>query len=134
MRSSKVYLEAKKKYPNSNFVVISLGTGYYPKPLEKYNNAGIVQWVSPLISLLMDNEQVNHHNTMKMLAEFNGETYYRIQPVMDVELNLADVGDEEVKKLLALGDKAIDDPDSKLDEIVRLLVDKCKKNNKKTTT
>ncbi|CAG8745873.1 25365_t:CDS:1 [Dentiscutata erythropus] len=125
--TSKTYLEAKKKYPNSKFVVISLGTGYYPKPLEKYNNAGIVQWVSPLISLLMDMEQVNHHNTMKMLAEFDGTTYYRIQPVMDQELNLADVGDEDVKKLLALGDKAINDPDSKLDEIVNLLVDKCKK-------
>ncbi|CAG8476425.1 2583_t:CDS:1, partial [Dentiscutata heterogama] len=116
--TAKTYLEAKKRYPKSKFVVISLGTGYYPKPLEKYYNAGIVQWVSPLISLLMDMEQVNHHNTMKMLAEFDGVTYYRVQPVLEEELNLADVSDDDVKKLLAVGDKAIKDPDSKLDEIV----------------
>ncbi|RIB30643.1 acyl transferase/acyl hydrolase/lysophospholipase [Gigaspora rosea] len=125
--TTRVYLEAKKKFPNSKFIVISLGTGRYLTPLEKYSNAGVAQWVSPLITLLMDSEQLNHHDTMEMLAEFDGSKYYRIQPTLEEELNLADASDEDVKKLIAVGDKVINDSTNQLDEIVSLLVDKCKK-------
>ncbi|KAF0543772.1 patatin [Gigaspora margarita] len=125
--TTRIYLEAKKKYPNSKFVVISLGTGRYISPLEKYSNAGVAQWVSPLITLLMDSEQLNHHDFMEMLAEFDGSKYYRIQPTLEEELNLADASDDDVKKLIVVGNKVINDSNNKLDEIVNLLVDKCKK-------
>ncbi|CAG8794506.1 23654_t:CDS:2, partial [Gigaspora rosea] len=108
-------------FPNSKFIVISLGTGRYLTPLEKYSNAGVAQWVSPLITLLMDSEQLNHHDTMEMLAEFDGSKYYRIQPTLEEELNLADASDEDVKKLIAVGDKVINDSTNQLDEIAEML-------------
>ncbi|CAG8779738.1 10768_t:CDS:1 [Gigaspora margarita] len=126
--TSRAYLEARKKYPNSKFIVISLGTGRYLKPLEKYHDAGIAQWASPLISVLMDSEQLNHHDTMKILAELDGTKYYRIQPILEEKVNLASVSENDVKKLIDIGNKAISDTENKLDEIINLLVDKCKKN------
>ncbi|CAG8772654.1 9797_t:CDS:1, partial [Gigaspora rosea] len=122
--TTRAYLEARQKYPKSKFIIISLGTGRYLKPLEKYHNAGIAQWVSPLISVLMDSEQLNHHDIIKILANLDGTKYYRIQPTLEEELNLASVSENDVKKLIDIGNKAIADPENKLDEITKLLVDK----------
>ncbi|CAG8569686.1 5382_t:CDS:2 [Cetraspora pellucida] len=126
----KAYLEAKKKYPNSKFVVLSLGTGYHKEPLEDYKDCGVIQWIKPLINLLFNSELDNHDNTMKLLADLDGTSYYRIQLKLKEEDNNMDkVSDTEVKKLTDLAHDAIKNPVYKFEEIVALLVDKCKKHN-----
>ncbi|CAG8640789.1 13513_t:CDS:2 [Gigaspora margarita] len=126
----KAYLEAKRKYPNTKFVVVSLGTGYYKEHLETYKDCGVVQWIKPLINLLFNSELDNHHNTMKNLADLDGTSYYRIQLHLEEEdSNLDNVSDQEAKKLTDLAHKAIHDPVYKFEEIVNLLVDKCRKHN-----
>ncbi|CAG8443874.1 11424_t:CDS:1 [Scutellospora calospora] len=125
--TTRAYLEARKRFPKSKFVVVSLGTGYYKTSLNDLGNSGALQWLLPIIDLLMDVEVANHDDTMKLLAELDGVKYYRIQPNLDEKPNMSDVSKEEVEKLTNLGDETIKDPTYKLDEIVDLLVDKCKK-------
>ncbi|CAG8692680.1 4943_t:CDS:1, partial [Scutellospora calospora] len=109
--TTRAYLEARKKYPNSKFVVISLGTGYFKSSLEDYKDAGIVQWVKPLITLLMDVELENHDDMMQLLAELDGATYYRIQPPLSEDASFSNVSDEEVNKILKLSEDIIKSPE-----------------------
>ncbi|CAG8632054.1 91_t:CDS:1 [Racocetra fulgida] len=127
--TARAYLEARRTYPNSKFVVVSLGTGNYPISLEDHKDSGVIQWVSPLINLLMNNELGNHDDSMKILADLDDAKYYRIQPILKEDINLADTDDESIQKLFTLGDEAIQDPSFKLDELVNLLVDNIRKKN-----
>ncbi|CAG8751657.1 19389_t:CDS:1, partial [Racocetra persica] len=124
----KAYLEAKKKYPNSKFVVVSLGTGYHKEPLEHYKDCGVVQWLKPLINLLFNSELDNHDNTMKLLADLDDTLYYRIQLNLAEEDSIMDkVSEKDAKRLTELAHGAIKNPAYKVEEIVELLVDKCRK-------
>ncbi|CAG8727927.1 2110_t:CDS:1, partial [Dentiscutata erythropus] len=119
------YLEAKKMYPNSKFVVVSLGTGYYKEPLECYKNCGIVQWLKPLINLLFNSEVDNHDTIMKHFAKFDGTRYFRIQLQLTKDDNtIDDASEKEAIKLTKLAYEAIDDPKNNFKEIIDLLVDK----------
>ncbi|CAG8498848.1 3238_t:CDS:1 [Scutellospora calospora] len=122
------YLEAKKKFPNAKFVVVSLGTGYFKTPLEMYKDSGVVQWVKPLIDILFNAELDNDDATMKFLAEFDGTSYYRIQPQLSMEdYSISNTSTKETDRLIAFGDEIIKNPNYKLDEIINLLVEKCRK-------
>ncbi|CAG8485104.1 1310_t:CDS:2 [Racocetra fulgida] len=124
----KAYLEAKRKYPKSKFVVVSLGTGYYKEPLEHYKDCGVVQWIKPLINLLFNSELDNHDNTMKLLAHLDDTKYYRIQLNLNEEDSIMDkVSENDAKRLTELAHEAIKNPTYKVEEIVELLVDKCRK-------
>ncbi|CAG8809973.1 7210_t:CDS:1, partial [Racocetra persica] len=107
--TARAYLEARRASPNSKFVIVSLGTGHYPITLENHKNAGVIQWVSPLINLLMNNELGNHDDSMKILAELDGAKYYRIQPTLKEDITLADTADESVQKLISVSDEVVKD-------------------------
>ncbi|CAG8772384.1 6542_t:CDS:2, partial [Acaulospora colombiana] len=40
----RAYIEARKRFPNTKFVVLSLGTGFYQPSLEDHKDSGVVQW------------------------------------------------------------------------------------------
>ncbi|CAG8694527.1 16768_t:CDS:1 [Dentiscutata erythropus] len=129
------YLEAKRMFPNSKFVVVSLGTGYYKEPLEAYKDSGVIQWIRPLIDLLFNSELDNNDNTMKLLAKIDSTTYHRIQLKLSKDnSSLDNVSEKEVSKLTKLANDIINDLNDtyKFKDIINLLVDKYRKKNIKT--
>ncbi|CAG8660504.1 1168_t:CDS:2 [Dentiscutata erythropus] len=123
------YLKAKKLYPNSKFVVISIGTGYYKNSLQKYSDAGALQWGIPLLNLLFNAELNSNDANMKMMADLDGSKYFRLQKLMDADTSFDTVSDKEIDILDTMAKDIIDDPNNHFDEIIKLLVEKCRKNN-----
>ncbi|KAF0556218.1 patatin [Gigaspora margarita] len=121
------YLKAKKQFPNSKFVVISLGTGYYSQPLQKYANSGVLQWAIPLMGLLFDVDLDNNDAEMNMMAELDNTKYYRLQKVVDKKPAIDTVTDKEVITLVTMANDIMNDPKNNFGEIIDILVDKCRK-------
>ncbi|RIB29447.1 acyl transferase/acyl hydrolase/lysophospholipase [Gigaspora rosea] len=121
------YLKAKKQFPNSKFVVISLGAGNYKQPLQKYANEGVLQWGIPLIGLLFDVDLDNNDAAMRLMAELDNTKYFRLQKLADKNLALDTVSDKEITTLVTMANDVMSDPENNFDEIINILVDKYKK-------
>ncbi|CAG8732057.1 acyl transferase/acyl hydrolase/lysophospholipase [Gigaspora rosea] len=125
--SAVTYLKAKKQFPNSKFVVISLGTGYYNEPLQKYAHSGVLQWGLPLISLLFAVDLDNNDMAMSMMAELDNTKYYRLQQVVEKNTAMDIVTDKEIATLVKMANEIMDKPENNFDEIINILVNKCRK-------
>ena len=107
------YKKAKKDFPNSRIVLLSLGTGEVDATsLEGLANKGIAGWFLPLLTVLMNNHSHFTHqhlqNQQKNDASFE---YVRIQPVLqpgDDELDKSD--DKHLEKLTNIATQHIDSP------------------------
>ncbi|CAG8684468.1 2258_t:CDS:1, partial [Ambispora leptoticha] len=122
--TAKAYLEAKRKYPDKKFVVVSLGTGFYEESLESLATGGTIDWIKPLIELLMNVGSKNVENTMNTISELDGISYYRFQPKLNEEVALDATGNHDIMELQEIAVKITNDP--KFDELISMLVDKCK--------
>ncbi|CAG8733305.1 24335_t:CDS:1 [Gigaspora margarita] len=121
------YLKAKKQFPNSKFVVISLGAGNYKRPLQKYADDGVLLWGIPLIGLLFDVDLDNNDAFMRMMAELDNTKYYRLQKHAEKTIALDTVSEKEIDTLVTMANEVMKDPENNFDEIIKILVDKYKK-------
>lgn len=74
--------QAYRRYPNAErVVVVSLGTGYDPTPLDapSLHRWGILQFAKPLFGIISDSAAIaNEHLASQWLTP--GETYFRLNP------------------------------------------------------
>lgn len=126
------YIEACKfpSHPTEeNIMIISLGTGSkeISYNYEKAHNWGIMQWAIPVLDIYGSAASQTVHHKLQMLYQSNDlkDQYLRIEPelkVNHVTHQMDNVSEENIKALLALGDKLIAEYDSQLKLFARKLV------------
>lgn len=81
------YLDCLRLYPDSDLLLLSIGTGITKSTitLSSPSNIGGYGWLfrDDIIGLLMDGEQVATHQRMKVLADLHGHQYLRINGYLE---------------------------------------------------
>ena len=128
------YVEAYRKLAGKptaeNMVLLSLGTGQITKsyPYQSVKDWGMVQWVGPLIDIMMASvsETVDYQMQQLFTAHGRRDSYLRLQPTIatnDKELaELDNVTPANMDRLLALGVQLADEHEAELDALVERLL------------
>lgn len=124
--------EDKPSYPNaSKMQIISLGTGSIKKPYfyEEAKDWGSIQWIKPVIDILMSGNAETVHFELKQIFSTTAEpeSYIRLAPeLLGVNPEMDDASSKNITALLELGDKFV--ADNK--EILNNLADQLISNSK----
>ena len=97
------YVEAKKLYPNTQFKVLSIGTGLSKRPFkgEASKNWGIVGWLMHDLFGLMVESSLDH----ELAGDIIGKDYLRVNSALDgVNRRLDDKRESNLKKIIRMGD------------------------------
>ena len=128
------YVEAYRKLAGKptaeNIVLLSLGTGQITKsyPYRSVKNWGMVQWLRPLIDIMMAGASETVDYQMKQLFAAHGrrDSYVRLQPeiaISDAELaEMDNVTPDNMERLLAVGVQLADENEAQLDALVEMLL------------
>ena len=107
-------------------VMLSLGTGKYHKcfPYKKARYWGGVQWVSPLIDIMMGGVSETVDYQMRQLYESveRPDQYLRINPDLLTSMELDDASKANITSLEKLGEDTASENDAELDRFVNLLL------------
>ena len=96
------FIEAKKVYPDTNFKVLSVGTGLDRKPIpgEESQSWGTIGWLRNNLFGLMAESSLDHELAEGIL----GENYLRINSELgDVNPELDDNSEENIKRIIDMG-------------------------------
>lgn len=96
--SMNAYAEARCLWPDESIRMISLGTGYKPGHAQPPPNGGILEWIKPILSVLMDGPADDIRYMCKVMM---GDDHLGIQPVLADYVNPA-MDDASVKNTSAL--------------------------------
>lgn len=128
------YVEAYRKLAGKptaeNMVVLSLGTGQIAKsyPYHSVKDWGVVQWLKPLIDIMMSgaSETVDYQMRQLFMAHGRSDSYLRLQVQIDKEdtdlAELDNVTPANMDRLLALGVQLADEHEAELDALVEMLL------------
>ena len=124
------FAEVYKKFKTSpkKMVILSLGTGFSKKEYDydKAKEWGMVQWVKPLIDIMMSGVAEVVDYQLKQMFEANGSQnqYLRINTELpgDVSPDMDDARTENLLALKELGTYTAQNFDKELDALVELLV------------
>ena len=111
-----------------DMVILSLGTGEAQKifPYEEAKNWGQVEWVEPLIHIMMTGvaETVNYQIIQIYDAIERPNQYLRITPDLSKEkpLPIDDASEEKISELLRIGNEQADKYKEQLDKFIDLLL------------
>ena len=97
------YVEAKKLYPDTEFKVMSIGTGLSKRPLkgEASKNWGIVGWMMHDLFGLMVESSLDH----ELAGDLIGKDYLRVNSALNgVNRRLDDKSESNLKKIIKMGD------------------------------
>jgi hypothetical protein len=123
---AEVYNEYKT--PPSQMAILSLGTGYSKKEYDydKAKNWGMVQWVKPLIDIMMSGvaEVVDYQLRQIFDAVGANGQYVRINTEMpiDVSSDMDDASPKNLQALKELGTYTAQNFDTQLDAFVDLII------------
>ena len=123
---AEVYNEYKTTL--ENMAILSLGTGYSKKEYDydKAKDWGMVQWVKPLIDIMMSGvaEVVDYQLRQMFDAVGAQNQYVRINTELpiDVSTDMDDASPQNLKALKELGTYTAQNFDTQLDAFVELLV------------
>lgn len=120
----------KKDFPDINdMMIVSVGTGEVlkPYPYEKFENAGKIKWISPLIDILLsaNAETVNYHITKmyETLGPRNQRNYYRLMPQLrNASPEMDDTSKKNIYELIQAGMYYVDANRETLIEIAKKLI------------
>ncbi|AWM13607.1 patatin [Flavobacterium sediminis] len=120
----------KPDYPDINdIILVSIGTGEVFKSytFEKFENAGKIKWISPLIDILLSSnaETVNYLLTKiyGTLGPRNRKNYYRLMPQLkNASSDMDDTSQKNIFELIQAGLYYVDQNRNTLDEIAKKLV------------
>lgn len=128
------YVEAYRKLAGKptaeNMVILSLGTGQVARsyPYHSVKDWGMVQWIRPLIDIMMASvsETVDYQMQQLFAAHGRSENYLRLQATIatdDGELaELDNVTPANLERLLALGAQLADENETELDALLEMLL------------
>ncbi|MEG3907225.1 patatin-like phospholipase family protein [Microcoleus sp. w1-18aA5] len=111
-----------------DMVILSLGTGEAQKkfPYEEVKNWGQVEWVEPLINIMMTGvaETVNYQLIQIYDAVERPNQYLRITPDLSHEqpLQIDDASEEKISDLLRIGKEQTEKNNEQLDKFIELLL------------
>ncbi|MEG4350342.1 patatin-like phospholipase family protein [Microcoleus sp. LAD1_D5] len=111
-----------------DMVILSLGTGEAQKkfPYEEAKNWGQVEWVEPLINIMMTGvaETVNYQLIQIYDAVERPNQYLRITPDLSHEepLPIDDASEEKISDLLRIGKEQAEKNNEQLDKFIDLLL------------
>ncbi len=112
--------------PLEEYFMLSLGTGMVKKsyPYEQAKSWGQVEWLLPLIDILMQgvSESV-HYEMLHLLQDNNGRRdYFRLNPIIKDDLSdMSDVSKQNIEGLTATAKSLIIEKDKEIDEICHRL-------------
>ncbi|BAP55054.1 patatin [Thioploca ingrica] len=122
------FAEAMKSYSPANLLMVSLGTGARTIEIayEKAIHWGLLEWVRPLIYLMMNgNNETVDYQLKEIFAAREGSTYYRLQIDLphDPEIQeLDNVSPKNIRNLEKLAEELILNENNTLNEICNKLV------------
>ena len=122
------YVEATSIYgKGEDFMVVSLGTGEYTRPLL-YNNIknwGLANWAQPLLGVVFDgiNDTVDYQ-LRNLLPSKNGfQCYYRFQMRLDIgNDDMDDVSEKNINNLKTLAESFINNNNKLIDTLCKQLI------------
>ena len=129
------YAEARKcifgdiANPTSkDMMMISIGTGSVKKPVpyKKAKNFGMVEWIKPLIDIMMsgNSETVSHQLEWLFDAGNNREGYIRLEPAIgDANADMANATKKNMEALKRAGVQYVENNKEKIDYIIENLID-----------
>ncbi|MCH7408586.1 patatin-like phospholipase family protein [Belliella sp. DSM 111904] len=129
------YAEARKctfghiSNPTSkDMFMISLGTGSVkePFPYERAKRFGLVQWIKPLIDIMMsgNSETVSHQLKWLFDAGNNQEGFIRIEPELhEASPDMDDASSKNLDALRNAGIKYVKDNPAKINDLVSKLIE-----------
>ena len=97
------YVEAKKIYPNTEFVVLSVGTGLNKRPLKGKDSMkwGLIGWMMHDLFGLMVESSMDH----ELAEELIGNKYLRVNSALGrVNRRLDDNSDSNIERVVAMGE------------------------------
>lgn len=120
----------KRDFPDINdMIIVSVGTGEVLKSYsyEKFENAGKLKWISPLIDILLsaNAETVNYHITKmyETLGPRNQRNYYRLMPQLrNASSEMDDTSKKNIYELIQAGLYYVDSNREMLNEIAKKLI------------
>ncbi|MCB9453971.1 MAG: patatin-like phospholipase family protein [Anaerolineaceae bacterium] len=122
------FVDARTRFPEINdFMVVSLGTGELTRPIyhDEAKDWGLIQWVQPVISILMQgvNETVHYQMQQLLSDSLDGKPrYYRLQTRLEVGSDdLDNVSRTNIRVLKLLGEQMIHDNSSRIDQLCEML-------------
>lgn len=110
-----------------NMFMVSIGTGSSEEKFnpDKVKNWGMVQWVKPIIDIMMsgNTETVDYQLRALFGATDNGQSYFRIEPsVHNASPEMDDASPDNLERLKDAGLKYVADNSEQLEEIVTKLI------------
>lgn len=129
------YAEARKcifgdiANPTSkDMMMISIGTGSVKKPVpyKKAKNFGMVEWIKPLIDIMMsgNSETVSHQLEWLFDAGNNREGYIRLEPAIgDANADMANATKKNMEALKRAGVQYVENNKEKIEYIIENLID-----------
>lgn len=133
----------KPNYPSmKNMLIVSIGTGTVLKKYtyKRFENAGKLKWIEPIIDILLSaNAETVDYQISQMvstLGKRNGQNYYRINPsIKDASSEMDNVSKENIEALIQAGLSYVDENKAKLHLLAKKLIrNKMVKNNLPTTS
>ena len=123
------FVAAKRRYPTAKkFIVVSLGTGFLQRPisLERAKGWGIISWISPLLSVLMDG---NGDTVCYQAEQMLGSDHYRFDIPLGVKRtdlhavndDFDDASRENIQALLAKADDLVDRERGRIEPVASIL-------------
>jgi len=97
------YVEAKNIYPNSELVVLSVGTGLNKRPLKGKDSKkwGLIGWMMHDLFGLMVESSMDH----ELAEDLIGKNYLRVNSALGrVNRRLDDSSDSNIERVIAMGE------------------------------
>lgn len=113
---------------SKDMIMISIGTGSVKKsiPYKKAKNFGMVEWIRPLIDVMMsgNSETVSHQLEWLFDAGKNKEGYFRLEPeIGDANSDMANATSKNMAALKRAGVHFVEKNKAKIDELVKTLIE-----------
>lgn len=123
------YVDVRTRFPNvSDFLVVSLGTGELTRPIN-YNEAkdwGLVNWVRPLINILMQGVTATVDYQMQQMLPKTAageQRYYRFQAqLVEGSDDMDDVSRTNIRVLKLIAEEMIHQNSAAFDQMCAALV------------
>ncbi|MCL6259867.1 patatin-like phospholipase family protein [Aquiflexum sp. TKW24L] len=113
---------------SKDMMMISIGTGSVKKPIpyKKAKNFGTVEWIKPLIDIMMsgNSETVSHQLEWLFDAGNNRQGYVRLEPpIGDANSDMANATKKNMAALKRAGVLFVQNNQEKIDEIITNLIE-----------
>lgn len=121
--SAVAYAEARRRWPDEEIILVSVGTGSIIGKPGSYDEAvrwGLAQWAQPLLNYVFDGVSDATHNILSQLLPKS--CYYRFQPTLREEnASLDNATHENIKQLKVFAQNLVMNQQETIKEMVKVL-------------